>query len=85
MSAQTLEVQTDAQNTAKKSAGHIIVDTLVAHGVERTYVIPGKATSRFSMGCTIPPSKPSSAATRAAPPTWPRPTARCTSAPASPW
>ena len=43
MSAQTLEVQTDAQNTAKKSAGHIIVDTLVAHGVERTYVIPGES------------------------------------------
>lgn len=26
-----------------KSAGHIIVDTLVAHGVRRTYVVPGES------------------------------------------
>jgi len=26
-----------------KSAGHVIVDTLVAHGVERTYVVPGES------------------------------------------
>lgn len=27
----------------RKSAGHVIVDTLVAHGVERTYVVPGES------------------------------------------
>ncbi|MBV1779810.1 acetolactate synthase [Paeniglutamicibacter sp. ABSL32-1] len=43
MSTQTLEAIPDAQATKKKSAGHIIVDTLVAHGVERTYVIPGES------------------------------------------
>ncbi|WP_372697695.1 thiamine pyrophosphate-dependent enzyme [Arthrobacter sp. JSM 101049] len=26
-----------------KSAGHVIVDTLVAHGVQRTYVVPGES------------------------------------------
>jgi acetolactate synthase I/II/III large subunit len=26
-----------------KSAGHVIVDTLLAHGVERTYVVPGES------------------------------------------
>ena len=26
-----------------KSAGHVIVDSLVAHGVERTYVVPGES------------------------------------------
>lgn len=26
-----------------KSAGHVIVDTLAAHGVERTYVVPGES------------------------------------------
>ncbi|WP_159706798.1 thiamine pyrophosphate-dependent enzyme [Arthrobacter sp. 18067] len=26
-----------------KSAGHVIVDTLVAHGVERSYVVPGES------------------------------------------
>ncbi|MBT8161748.1 MULTISPECIES: thiamine pyrophosphate-dependent enzyme [Arthrobacter] len=26
-----------------KSAGHVIVDTLVAHGVERTFVVPGES------------------------------------------
>jgi acetolactate synthase-1/2/3 large subunit len=28
---------------ALKSAGHVIVDSLVAHGVERTYVVPGES------------------------------------------
>ncbi|MEX5304692.1 thiamine pyrophosphate-binding protein [Kocuria sp. CPCC 205258] len=32
-----------AQTTARKSAGHVIVDTLVAHGVQRTYVVPGES------------------------------------------
>ncbi|MCV7728041.1 thiamine pyrophosphate-binding protein [Micrococcus luteus] len=27
----------------RKSAGHVIVDTLVAHGVQRTYVVPGES------------------------------------------
>jgi acetolactate synthase-1/2/3 large subunit len=26
-----------------KSAGHVIVDSLMAHGVERTYVVPGES------------------------------------------
>ena len=29
--------------TLRKSAGHVIVDTLVAHGVERTFVVPGES------------------------------------------
>ena len=29
--------------THLKSAGHVIVDTLAAHGVERTYVVPGES------------------------------------------
>ncbi|MEV7574860.1 thiamine pyrophosphate-dependent enzyme [Pseudarthrobacter sp. NPDC089323] len=33
----------DAPGTALKSAGHVIVDSLVAHGVERTYVVPGES------------------------------------------
>lgn len=28
---------------ARKSAGHVIVDSLVAHGVKRTYVVPGES------------------------------------------
>ncbi|MEO8284528.1 MAG: thiamine pyrophosphate-binding protein, partial [Pseudarthrobacter sp.] len=28
---------------ALKSAGHVIIDSLVAHGVERTYVVPGES------------------------------------------
>ena len=27
----------------RKSAGHVIVDTLVAHGIERTFVVPGES------------------------------------------
>ncbi|WP_407708963.1 thiamine pyrophosphate-dependent enzyme [Arthrobacter nitrophenolicus] len=33
----------DAPAPALKSAGHVIVDSLVAHGVERTYVVPGES------------------------------------------
>ncbi|GAA1357202.1 thiamine pyrophosphate-binding protein [Arthrobacter rhombi] len=33
----------DAATPATKSAGHMIVDTLVAHGVKRTYVVPGES------------------------------------------
>jgi acetolactate synthase-1/2/3 large subunit len=29
--------------TTARSAGHVIVDSLVAHGVERTYVGPGES------------------------------------------
>ncbi len=27
----------------RKSAGHVIVDSLVAHGVERAYLVPGES------------------------------------------
>lgn len=30
-------------NGQRKSAGHVIVDTLVAHGVERVYTVPGES------------------------------------------
>lgn len=43
MSTQTQEVQQSSVSPVRKSAGHVIVDTLVAHGVERTYVIPGES------------------------------------------
>ena len=44
MSIQTqVEEQHSRVSPALKSAGHVIVDTLVAHGVERTYVIPGES------------------------------------------
>ncbi|RAX50410.1 acetolactate synthase [Arthrobacter sp. AQ5-05] len=43
MSTQALQEPAEVQVPTKKSAGHIIVDTLVAHGVERTYVIPGES------------------------------------------
>lgn len=43
MSTQALQTPLQIQTPTKKSAGHIIVDTLVAHGVERTYVIPGES------------------------------------------
>lgn len=33
----------EARRPALKSAGHVIVDTLAAHGVERTYVVPGES------------------------------------------
>ncbi|WP_341393257.1 thiamine pyrophosphate-dependent enzyme [Arthrobacter sp. G119Y2] len=32
-----------ANAPATKSAGHVIVDSLAAHGVERTYVVPGES------------------------------------------
>ncbi|WP_262103803.1 thiamine pyrophosphate-dependent enzyme [Arthrobacter sp. Marseille-P9274] len=32
-----------ASGTSMKSAGHVIVDTLLAHGVKRTYVVPGES------------------------------------------
>lgn len=31
------------EQAAKKSAGHVIVDTLVAHGVQRVYSVPGES------------------------------------------
>ncbi|MET1154676.1 thiamine pyrophosphate-dependent enzyme [Arthrobacter sp.] len=31
------------QQPSRKSAGHVIVDSLIAHGVERTYVVPGES------------------------------------------
>ena len=43
------QVQTEAvavaaeQQPGRKSAGHVIVDSLIAHGVERTYVVPGES------------------------------------------
>lgn len=43
MSTQLQEVAQGLESAALKSAGHIIVDTLVAHGVDRTYVIPGES------------------------------------------
>ena len=43
MSTQTLQEHVQTPTPTKKSAGHVIVDTLVAHGVERTYVIPGES------------------------------------------
>ncbi|MFF5791752.1 thiamine pyrophosphate-dependent enzyme [Paeniglutamicibacter sp. NPDC012692] len=43
MSTQTLQAHAQTPTPTKKSAGHVIVDTLVAHGVERTYVIPGES------------------------------------------
>jgi acetolactate synthase-1/2/3 large subunit len=32
-----------ASSAPTKSAGHVVVDSLVAHGVERTYVVPGES------------------------------------------
>lgn len=43
MTQTTTDPASPAQTTARKSAGHVIVDTLVAHGVERTYVVPGES------------------------------------------
>ena len=37
------EVPQAGTGQALKSAGHVIVDSLVAHGVERTYVVPGES------------------------------------------
>ena len=39
----TTPLESASAAPALKSAGHIIVDALVAHGVERTYVIPGES------------------------------------------
>ena len=41
--APTPAVSGTADAPATKSAGHVIVDTLAAHGVERTYVVPGES------------------------------------------
>ncbi len=41
--ASTADPASPAETTARKSAGHVIVDTLVAHGVERAYVVPGES------------------------------------------
>ena len=30
-------------SSGPQSAGHVIVDSLVAHGVERTFVVPGES------------------------------------------
>ena len=35
--------QAETAQPALKSAGHVIVDSLAAHGVERTYVVPGES------------------------------------------
>lgn len=43
MTQTTADPASPAQTTARKSAGHVIVDTLVAHGVQRTYVVPGES------------------------------------------
>lgn len=43
MSTQIQEVPQKSVSQTLKSAGHVIVDALVAHGVERTYVIPGES------------------------------------------
>ncbi|MET1034525.1 MAG: thiamine pyrophosphate-binding protein, partial [Arthrobacter sp.] len=41
---QTVTTPDDTEDSgALKSAGHVIVDTLVAHGVERTYIVPGES------------------------------------------
>ena len=34
---------TDSSTSGRKSAGHVIVDSLAAHGVERAYVVPGES------------------------------------------
>lgn len=43
MSTQIQEVPQKSVSQTLRSAGHVIVDALVAHGVERTYVIPGES------------------------------------------
>ncbi|MGX5357314.1 thiamine pyrophosphate-dependent enzyme [Kocuria sp. KH4] len=43
MTQTTADPASPAETTARKSAGHVIVDTLVAHGVERAYVVPGES------------------------------------------
>lgn len=43
MSTQIQEVPQKSVSQTLKSAGHVIVDALVAHGVERTYIIPGES------------------------------------------
>lgn len=42
LSESTLPAEPEAQ-PARKSAGHVIVDSLVAHGVTRSYVVPGES------------------------------------------
>jgi acetolactate synthase-1/2/3 large subunit len=36
-------VTVSAESPTRKSAGHVIVDSLVAHGVTRSYVVPGES------------------------------------------
>jgi acetolactate synthase-1/2/3 large subunit len=38
-----LQARPDVPTATLKSAGHVIVDSLAAHGVERTYVVPGES------------------------------------------
>ncbi|WP_246263059.1 thiamine pyrophosphate-binding protein, partial [Arthrobacter mobilis] len=33
----------DEGAAGRKSAGHVIVDSLIAHGVQRAYVVPGES------------------------------------------
>ena len=42
----------------RKSAGHVIVDSLVAHGVERAYVVPGESYLDVLDGLYKSPSTP---------------------------
>lgn len=43
MTQTATSAEAPAPAAATKSAGHVIVDTLVAHGVKRTYVVPGES------------------------------------------
>lgn len=56
------------------SAGHVIVDSLAKHGVRRVHVVPANAFLTFLTVSTSPSLKPLSAATRAEPHTWLKPT-----------
>ena len=37
------EQQASVSSPATKSAGHVIVDTLESHGVQRVYTVPGES------------------------------------------
>ncbi|MCU1568163.1 MAG: acetolactate synthase, partial [Pseudarthrobacter sp.] len=41
--AEQSETSADVPLAATKSAGHVIVDTLVAHGIKRAHVVPGES------------------------------------------
>ena len=43
VTAEQDELPGDLLQASRKSAGHVIVDTLVAHGVKRAYVVPGES------------------------------------------